>query len=168
MNPLLRHHRTAVTGLLVVVALYALAAGLRDLAFLQRQFTARAGEQRALERIAQEAAEARAPFDWMTRHARAEDRLAAIIARELGGVAHDLALRERKNEQDGWQFQRYDLRIDRIDAAAAARFLAACENARPPVRLVDIQVSATPEDARRYTLQLALAEAVPPAAGSSP
>ena len=166
MNVLLAHRRGIITGLLIAAAAYVLAGSLRDLTFLQRQLSARQTERTALERHRGQVAEHRAAFDWLEGNTREEDRLTELVKRHLTSIPHDLAMRERTENGEAWSFQRYDLRIERIDADTVGRFLAACENARPPVRLIDIQVSAAATAERQLTLQLALAEITKKAAGS--
>lgn len=150
--------RTLITVLLALAGFAAAWHGTDRLRFLERQLDARARESLALDERARTLAELRRGLDTITATARPEDRLAELARRHLEGAPHDLALRERRDEGGDGFTTRYDLRIERIDAAAAARFLAACENARPPVRLIDIQVSSAPAAPGQLALQLALAE----------
>ncbi len=159
--------RTAITAVFILAGFAATWNGAERLRFLDRQLAARAREDAALELRAQTLAELRRGYDTLTTTARPEDRLAELARRHLEGAPHDLALRERRDEGGDWFTARYDLRIERIDAAAAARFLAACENARPPVRLIDIQISSAPAAPGQLALQLALAELAPKNASST-
>lgn len=147
-----------ITVLFVITACVIAFSSLGEINFLRTQITAR---QKELDRIATmrvETAGQRAPLEWLESNARPEDRIAELIKRHLASVPTDLALRERREDDNGWITQRFDLRIDRIKPDDLSTFLAACENARPPVRLIDIQASAATTPDRQITLQLALAE----------
>jgi len=159
--------RTAITAAFVLAGFAAAWHGAERLRFLDRQLAARALERAALTERARSLADLRRAHDTLAATARPEDRLAELVRRHLDGAPHDLALRERRDEGGEWFTARYDLRIERINGPAAARFLAACENARPPVRLIDIQVSTAPAAPGQLTLQLALAELAPKDASSA-
>ncbi len=166
MNAWRKQGRMAATVILVAIALYSLASGLLRIDQLQTQIQARLGEQAALAELGEKVIQLRAAHDWMSSTATTNGLLASLARQYLSGSPHDIALRERKDDGGAWSFQRYDLRIERVDATTAGRFLAACENARPPIRLIDIQVSSAATAPGQYTLQLALAEATRKAAVS--
>ena len=150
--------RALITGLIVAAALVIAWSSRREIIFLRAQIKTRHTELAQIAAKQAEAARQRAPLDWIETRARPGDTVADLIQRHLGTAPTDLALRERRDDENGWSHQRYDLRIDRASPAALGAFLAACENARPPVRLVDIQVSAAATPDPQITAQLALAE----------
>ena len=44
----------------------------------------------------------------------------------------------------GWSIQPIDMNVRDVPAGQLGDFLAACENARPPLRVAGIEVAATP------------------------
>jgi len=160
--------RWLITALFVAAAAIIAFSSYREIHFLRTQIDARHKELARLETMLQETADIRAPLEWLEANARPEDRIAELIKRHLASVPTDLAMRERREDENGWITQRFDLRIDRIKPNDLSTFLAACENARPPVRLIDIQASAAATPDRQITLQLALAELTRKAPVSAP
>lgn len=160
--------RPLITVFIVAAAAVIALSSYREITFLSTQIDARQKELARLETMRQETAGQRTPLEWLESNARSEDRIAELIKRHLASVPTDLAMRERREDENGWITQRFDLRIDRIKPNDLSAFLAACENARPPIRLIDIQASAAATPDRQITLQLALAELTRKAAVSTP
>jgi len=169
MNPSLSPHIRI--GAVVLFALASVATAfwnLNRLDFYQRQTELRLQEQVALEEMTEKILNQRAAFDWISGTAKNEDKVAQLIKRHLSGVKVDFLLRDKQPAGQGWMVQAMDLRIDRVSPEKLSGFLVACENARPPVRLIDVQVSAAVEGRGGLAVQLALAELNPPVLLSNP
>ena len=96
---------------------------------------------------------------WLGRGEEKPATLEALIREHLDGVKMDSALREKTESFDGWNLKRYDVRLDDVPPGKLSEFLAECENAIPPVRIVEIQVTTSPDTASpNYSAQLGLAE----------
>jgi hypothetical protein len=147
-----------IAALLVVASIIAAFQSYRRVTFYQRQIAARQHELAELDRMRNDVSRQRAALDWINDNARGNETLATLIKHHLSGTKNDLLLRESHGIGEGWNIQQYDLRLNEAAPDKLGAFLAACENARPPVRILDIQVSPSPAKTRGLLVQLALAE----------
>ena len=158
----------AATALLLAVSLGAAYRSHNRLSFYKQQIATRLQERETLEKIEERLANQRAAFDWIAAQADGQDTVANVMKRHLSGAKSDLILREKRPAGRNWTVQVMDLRIEPVTAEKLSAFLVACENARPPIRLLDIQVSASPDARSLLVAQLALAELNAPALLSNP
>jgi len=149
-------------AVLVLIALGFLRHAVVQIGFHRQQMENRRQELAELRQLRAQMASPRAAYEWV-QAARNGDRLNTLVKRHLPELKTDLVVRETRPAGEGWSEQRYDLRIDAMAPDKLGPFLVACENARPPVRLREIQVSVSAES-RLVVAQLSLAELVPPAA----
>ncbi|HMP89447.1 MAG TPA: hypothetical protein PJ991_04560 [Kiritimatiellia bacterium] len=162
--------KPALAAIVVIGALWYFEQSRRTLAFYERQIAMRRVEHRQLSDSMNKLENLRAAHDWILGQARESggESVTALMRSRLSGVKTDLVAREKSDAGQGWSIQVMDLRIDQISARQLSSFLAACENARPPVRLLDIQVTASASGRQMLVAQLALAELNPPAVLSNP
>jgi hypothetical protein len=148
-------------GLVVVGSLwFALERG-GAIRFYRGQIQNRNQELAELRRLKQDEMNRRAAFEWLKITGRPDENLAALLKQFFPGVKTDLVLRESRTAGEGWTEKRYHLRLEQVDAESLRTFLAAAENARPPVLLVDIQVNASSDNRSGVSAQLVLAELEP-------
>lgn len=150
--------RPILVVLAVVAALAFTVQGVKRMSFYRSQIAARQAEFKDLTDLRLALGDQRAAFDWLSSTARGNDALVAVIERTMPGQRNDLVLRETKSAGEGWTIRQYDLRIPGIAGDRLGDFFAACANARPPIRLVEIQVSAGSEAGGLVDAQLTLAE----------
>jgi len=154
----------ALVAVSVIIAVFSFSR----ISFYRNQIAARNLELAELNRLQAGIVQQRAALDWINANAGKAQSLASLIKQHLPGIKNDLILRESNGAGEGWNIQQYDLRIDEAAPDKLGRFLAACENAKPPVRVVDIQVSPGPENTRGLLVQLTLAEMTASTPQSSP
>jgi hypothetical protein len=133
--------RMAATALLVLVALWFAWNRYGAITFYDAQLKNRLRDLRELRVLAAAEAGQRAGVEQLLSGAGAEENLSVLVREYLPGIKVDIKPRETTPAMDGWSMKRYDVRIDRVAAGPLAEFLAACENARPPVRIVDIEAA---------------------------
>jgi hypothetical protein len=143
---------------LVAASMIIAVISFSRVTFYRKQLQARRVELAELNRLQAGIVQQRGALDWINTNAGKAQSLASLIKQFLPGIKNDLILRDSTGAGEGWNIQQYDLRIDEAAPDKIGRFLTACENAKPPVRIVDIQVSPGPENARGLLVQLTLAE----------
>lgn len=151
--------REVIAALAVIVALGVMMSSYSGIQKKRNQLQRRLGDLRELQSLGQlKVSQAEAFQRWVDQGEHRYD-LAALIDQHLGGVKVDKASRESFALMDGWTLNRYDVRLDNVPPGKLSEFLAGCENARPPVRIMDIQITLSSDTASpNYTAQLALAE----------
>ncbi len=148
-----------VGGGVLLVAVAAVLWHQADKARLYRlQIANRMAEMAEVNALAAETARRQAVTDGLADSARTEDRVRALMDRHLGGTVVDLVLRDEQAVDTAWRVRRYDVRMELVESVRLAAFLAACENARPPVRLLELQVNAVAGTRPLVQAQLSLAE----------
>lgn len=163
-----KSHGIWIAGLLTAVSLIIGMQSFNRVSFYQNQIKVRRQELSGLIRMQAGSLQQRAALDWINAHARHDANLAALIKQHLPGTKNDLVLREAQTVGGGWNIQRYDVRLSEIAPDKLGKFLAACENACPPVRIEDIQVSPGSDNSRGLLVQLALAEMISTTPQSAP
>lgn len=135
-----------LAALAVVVAVIFALNTLADVRASQRQVRLRQQELQEIRDLQKDRQARMAVLDELTADLTARDTLAGLLQQHLPGITADRALRESAKGPMDWIIKRYDVRIDRVPSAQLHAFLSACEQARPPVRLVDLQVATAKED----------------------
>jgi hypothetical protein len=135
-----------------VCALYALGSLSDDLRKLERK-TADLATLRRLAADHRGTQQALAPFEALT--TKQPPSLTELAAKTLPGITPGFRQREGQGAANGWQARRVEVKVDAPPAALGA-FLAAAGAARPPWRLVEIDlVAGVPgPDTVRVTLLL--------------
>jgi len=153
--------RMILTSVLVLLAIFMNVRAQKNINFYRTQIEARHGELETLQELTQSQIASRAAFGWLQQHARPNERLEDLVKQQLSNVKTDLVLREVKQVGDRWNIYRYDMRLENVSTKQFSEFLVLCENARPPVRITELQVSVQEDHGGMITTQLSLAEIVP-------
>jgi hypothetical protein len=128
----------------IALALLAVLVTVRscgDIAEERRQIENRRAQWQALEELqAGERSRQEAIAGALAGLPEDAPNLAELLRTHLPGLQPDLQARENA-EVDGRILERYDLRLDDVEASVLAGFLEACAAARPPLRVVSMAVS---------------------------
>lgn len=150
-----------LTIVLLVASLVVGADAIKKIGFHENQIDARHQEFKELESLSETLSENKAALNWLQEQAHPGNRLDDLMNEQLSRVQPDVVLRDVENVGDGWNVYRYDMRIEQISTEELSRFLVSCENARPPVRVSELQVTALRQEGESVMAQLSLAEIVP-------
>ncbi|HMO51682.1 MAG TPA: hypothetical protein PKE26_10630 [Kiritimatiellia bacterium] len=131
------------TGLLVALSVGLFLHGLTRQDFYRRQLENRARERAELVELRRLSEDRRAALDWINAQAPDPGRLSALLRAHWPDGQRELTPRESRALGEGWTEQRYELRLDGAALDALPDFIAACAAARPPIRVRELQATAT-------------------------
>lgn len=164
----LRHSRGIAALLITAISLTVCYLALGRLSFYRVQIESRLREKTELATLRETLLSRRAAYEQISAMNASGESLASVVKRTLPGVGNDTVLRETRDAGEGWVVRQYDVRLDQVPPARLGEFLSACVNARPPLRVVEVQVSRSRESDGSLAAQLTLAEMSAAGLGSTP